>query len=1046
MVVEPFQGGHFRFELDLDSIPTVELLHRITGHGEDMTVPTRNDLEQHLVGIHLRRHHEPNALTDLESSDTQAVQQSLVNRGLQEENVRRAIQRFTRARDAEEIHNEEDDTAATAGERETAAPASGTLGRSDSEASWTESMWPERNVRARNGHNLKSMLYYIAEEQARQDGYVHRGVTCNSCDMKPIRGIRWHCANCPDYDLCSDCEATNMHPKTHVFYKVKIPAPFLGIPRQTQPIIYPGDPLLMPTTLTLTAKKRLMDGTRIEAPQLEALWDQFTCLANCRWPEDPDKLGGAIDRRSFDKTFVPHTTTSPRSSNLICDRLFAFFDTNGDGLIGFEEFVKGLSQLRHGPKLCHVFKGYDIDGDGFITRKDFLRMFRAYYAIQKEITRDVLSAQEDDLNLSGALDMIRSSQPLSAGFTDIIPPGERTVPTGKALDEFGDAFDRNPSVVLEDEEDVADRNEVIVELANLPRIVRSPQRIRRQTRWQEHLDSDNGSERDALEDMPDHGTTDESPQSNEQFGTAVEGPENNVLNAIERESEQENLDAARAVSPSLEESVSSGESDGDGNHAVIARWEKRQFYVDEEEGFAPPDGFQETESCEQNGAASMPGPEPDEQRPTPPSRTLSPRSRSSSKVRFQDDPEIETRSNASTSSRPVGERWGGYEVAEADKDVAREVLYQVTQQALNDILDLLFLEKENLAMEVYATKELRKFIRPKIEELWAAKGLSKHTDERVSRDILMWKAADADGVKMPLDSTLNVQFNGSPTEGSEVSMTTLFEQWETRHADRVNGPQAEDASIKQAEDAVEGSARGLSDDVNRSVLLTPLEQVLAELLPESADTQSSPLTSPVLVPTQPSTEPPLGATTTSASEQRGHSGHNEMLSMEAAATILCSIKSELLDPTLPQNRPNNEAHEAFLRKRVQGFTQHQAPVNSSATSGSTEPDIPGHSVSQDTGVDQLGQDATHQGTSHAKADDTRASETSDVSAIPFIPASFNPSEALLLRLGLLDAEEREMKRRGGGGRLDSVEFEVLLRTGRGRGLGFLEGWFELVSF
>ena len=83
-----------------------------------------------------------------------------------------------------------------------------------------------------DGQTLQRTLYHIAEDRARHEGVVHRGITCNGCDEKPIRGVRWRCANCSDYDLCSNCEATNSHIKTHVFYKIRVPAPYFGTIKQ----------------------------------------------------------------------------------------------------------------------------------------------------------------------------------------------------------------------------------------------------------------------------------------------------------------------------------------------------------------------------------------------------------------------------------------------------------------------------------------------------------------------------------------------------------------------------------------------------------------------------------------------------------------------------------------------------------------------------------------------------------------------------------------------------------------------------------------------
>lgn len=95
-------------------------------------------------------------------------------------------------------------------------------------------------------------------------------------------------------------------------------------------------------------------------------------------------------------------------------------------------------------------------------------------------------------------------------------------------------------------------------------------------------------------------------------------------------------------------------------------------------------------------------------------------SRSSSKVRFQEDLETdeehESRSVTSVSSRsiPINERWGGFEVPEPEKDVGREVLYQVTQEAFNELLDPVFRLREDLALAVQATVVERKRHRSRI--------------------------------------------------------------------------------------------------------------------------------------------------------------------------------------------------------------------------------------------------------------------------------------------------------------------------------------------
>lgn len=69
------------------------------------------------------------------------------------------------------------------------------------------------------------------------------GITCNNCRTVPIRGLRYKCANCQDYDLCEGCEAAEVHIKSHVFMKIRIPIPPLANSRTKKlPPFYPGIP------------------------------------------------------------------------------------------------------------------------------------------------------------------------------------------------------------------------------------------------------------------------------------------------------------------------------------------------------------------------------------------------------------------------------------------------------------------------------------------------------------------------------------------------------------------------------------------------------------------------------------------------------------------------------------------------------------------------------------------------------------------------------------------------------------------------------------
>jgi Ca2+-binding EF-hand superfamily protein/glutathione S-transferase len=500
------------------------------------------------------------------------------------------------------------------------------------ELSWRSDDDTEGETIDPDGQTLQRTLYHIAEDRARQEGVVHRGITCNGCDEKPIRGIRWHCANCADFDLCSNCEATNSHVKTHIFYKVRVPAPYLGITKQEP--LYPGKPHLMSSSVHAPLKKRLVAETDMEAEEIDALWDQFTCLAGTEWLADPNNIGWALDRRAFNHAFVPRYNSFVAAPNLIYDRIFAYYDSDKNGLIGFEEWIRGIDGMHSSNakvKSKIVFTGYDVDGDGYISRKDILRIFRAYYTIEKEATRDYVAEITEEISVRNALDTIRSSQPLGSAFTPHGLAGHNGS-NPRLREKHQNDFENTAPVLADDKLDIAERDEML-----------------------------------------------------------RAGDVRNIGPDCFPRSEQDRI--------------------------VTDRWARRQFYVDEEEGLRRPEGAQDDQASPDDECvdASLQNEDPDE-----PSDQVNARprwSRSSSRVRFQDDVDLETRSNASTSSRPFGERWGGYEIPEPEKDLGKEVLYQITQQGFNELLDPLFEDRENDAMDAYATRSERRQCASQIEQI-----------------------------------------------------------------------------------------------------------------------------------------------------------------------------------------------------------------------------------------------------------------------------------------------------------------------------------------
>ena len=668
----------------------------------------------------------------------------------------------------------------------------------DSEHSWREeSGTSDGQDDSKEGQNLGNLLWRIAEEQARKESYVHRGVTCNSCNAMPIKGIRYRCSNCVDFDLCEQCEAMQIHPKTHLFYKVRIPAPFLGNSRQPQPVWYPG----RPTTVTYSVPKEIMEKIRADtgyqAVEVEALWEQFRCLAATEWDEDPCEYNLAIDRRTFDKCFVPNTSTRSPPPNLIYDRAFSFYDVDNDGLIGFREFINGRAALtRNKPdeRWKRVFRGYDINNDGFIDRRDFLRMFRAYYALTKELTLAVINGLEDDVSENGARDIVLGSQPISSAFSGTIPPGERLrTGDGKRRDEHGDyqIYDEIGGAVDDRDHEASNPDEVLADFTEASRFGSIQRRemipwvgdVIKNGKWppgpvtpddlkkvfphlEELKDVTSVEDQDAVRRAAHERLAREHQQRQFVRRIAVRNRKQRQSfyldggDAAKDEKQSESEDEGTATS--LRKTDKSRKDDlvrilgsskagefrmrliecikamdwplesaeklmNDVFEMIFNDWGGREIAEDlSGYGSFQHDAVDFVAKFDSlvsliGDAIKVPGPQElaDEQRKSLPSSS-SRRSRSSSKVRFRDDvgtdDEHESRSRAtSISSRsiPINERWGGF-VPEPEKDVGQEVLYQVAQEALNELFDPVFRLREDLALAAVRTRRMRERHRAEI--------------------------------------------------------------------------------------------------------------------------------------------------------------------------------------------------------------------------------------------------------------------------------------------------------------------------------------------
>ncbi|KAG5979617.1 hypothetical protein E4U55_004945 [Claviceps digitariae] len=599
----------------------------------------------------------------------------------------------------------------------------------------------------RAGHNIVNLLFRVSEDNARRNGCVHRGCQCNSCGMVPIRGVRYRCANCADFDLCETCEAQGVHTKTHIFYKIKVPAPPFG-PRQMQPVWYTGDPDSCRRSLPRGLIPRLSKETGFERPELEAFWEQWTYMANTEWRDDPDELCVAMDRKTFERCLVPTGGSRHAAPNLIHDRMFSFYDSNKDDLIGFAEFLQGLSYRKRKDKLKKVFEGYDIDGDGYVNRRDFLRMFRAYYVLYKQMHKDILDGLEDQLLASTeAQQLVSSRQPLSSlfGREGRIPQGDSSLRfEGKTHRRDGsvEVADGYMSTFTESRADTASREDILASLFAYDsggRPCRLLARNDTDTNWRT-VRRVSGDDLDraywstlldpptTLEEIPNifTRTNDETSEEDgdgdgEEDGDEAEDDDDEVDDADTLQTEErsgrtysEARARAAAQSRKLAPRLEKQRRDMARKH-LHDRWKRRQFYLDEEEGGTAPEDWETdedvlvkinriTEECKSSSSFE----------PSP----LAFRSRSSSKVRFAEDADdLEIRSNPSTSSRSVPERWGGMDIPDAERDAGKEILYQVTQQAFNELLDTIFKKSEDVAIIAAETADDRENFKAQIDAI-----------------------------------------------------------------------------------------------------------------------------------------------------------------------------------------------------------------------------------------------------------------------------------------------------------------------------------------
>ncbi|KAI5288580.1 hypothetical protein KEM54_005103 [Ascosphaera aggregata] len=446
---------------------------------------------------------------------------------------------------------------------------------------------------------------------------------------------------------------------------------------------------------------------------------------------------------------------------------------------------------------------------------------------------------------------------------------------------------------------------------------------------------------------------------------------------------------------------------------VQDRWERRQFYTDEEDGSRAPLGWNEDEDDSENDDS--------ESVRLPPS----PRSRSSSKVRFQDDvtdneyDTYDTRSNASSRSIPVAERWGGFEIPEAERDVGKEILYQVTQEGINELLNVLFKAKEDTMIEITRSRGIRRRYAREINEF--VDGLpddhplkmdgktvvdSDDKDTGKGHDLLALNQVED---SVPADGgSSNASEAGSQDMTRELpnGFTHLYDEasYSGSYSERIDSLRSEpepDPTLPQNRPNTADLQSGLITPISRLGNTWELSNERPRLIRQNAEGSLSAGRS--LTPEQ--------ALVQMASRPESSTSDVPMTSFELYPS---RVSYDDHDDSIPQESSFSRIFDQSLRSSPQSFNPHSfsntiPPLESGSSPSPRRSTLDNISFDASRGVDAP------------------------------------QSRAQLERLAKLNQAEREAERRGGNAaKLTFEEFAAKMQ--RERQLDFLMNWIDVTSF
>ena len=61
------------------------------------------------------------------------------------------------------------------------------------------------------------------KEINKEEEVIHKGIKCLICQEENIKGIRYKCSQCEDFNICNNCEKKNSHKPSHILIKIRKP-------------------------------------------------------------------------------------------------------------------------------------------------------------------------------------------------------------------------------------------------------------------------------------------------------------------------------------------------------------------------------------------------------------------------------------------------------------------------------------------------------------------------------------------------------------------------------------------------------------------------------------------------------------------------------------------------------------------------------------------------------------------------------------------------------------------------------------------------------